>query len=227
MSAAALGYGAACPRTPGSHAAMKSMGTIALRAGKNGKKVWQAEQVCGGLFSPGPDPAELRAWVADDTELGKRVADDFVSTGRCPAGTLDQHFFAVQLRKFPDPDDAAKRSLGGIVAGAQHHGRGPVRAQHPAAGCDGTGGGQRRGSGAAAGIQHDHARVQARQRDQPVSDRAAPHCLGCVPGAGQGTPGSFGRHCGGHHSAASAVNGAAVLPCWQGVCRVTAAALST
>lgn len=91
---------------------MKSMGTIAVRAGKNGKKVWQAEQVCGGLFSPGPDPAELRVWVADDTELGKRVADDFVSTGRCPAGTLDQHFFAVQLRKFPNPDDAAKRRAG-------------------------------------------------------------------------------------------------------------------
>ncbi|HEX9540492.1 MAG TPA: hypothetical protein VGA04_20205 [Streptosporangiaceae bacterium] len=87
-------------------------GTIAVRSGKNRKKVWQAEQVYGGLFSPGPDPAETRAWVADETELGKRVADDFVSSGRCSPGTLDQHFFAVQLRKFPDPDDAPKRRAG-------------------------------------------------------------------------------------------------------------------
>jgi hypothetical protein len=91
---------------------MKSMGAISVRFGKNGKKVWQAEQVYGGLFSPGPDPAELRTWVTDETELGKRAADDFVSTGRCPPGTLDQHFFAVQLRKFPDPDDAPKRRAG-------------------------------------------------------------------------------------------------------------------
>lgn len=91
---------------------MKSMGAIAVRSGKNAKKVWQAEQVYGGLFSPGPDPAELRTWVTDETEVGKRVADDFVSTGRCPPGTLDQHFFAVQLRKFPDPDDAPKRRAG-------------------------------------------------------------------------------------------------------------------
>lgn len=89
---------------------MKSMGSIAVRVGRDGKKVWQAEQVYGGgLFSLGPDPGELRAWVTDETELGKRVADDFISTGRCPPGTLDQHFFAVQLRKFPDPDDAPKR----------------------------------------------------------------------------------------------------------------------
>jgi hypothetical protein len=86
-----------------------AMGTIAVRVGRNGKKVWQAEQVYGGLFGPGPDPAELRAWVTDDTELGKWVADDFASTGRCPAGALDQQLFAVQLRKFPDPGDAAKR----------------------------------------------------------------------------------------------------------------------
>ena len=83
-----------------------------MRPGKSGKKEWQAEQIYGGLFSPGPDPAELRVWVADETELGKRVADDFVSTGRCPPGTLDQHFFAVQLRKFPDPGDAPKRRAG-------------------------------------------------------------------------------------------------------------------
>lgn len=91
---------------------MKSMGAIAVRFGKNGKKVWQAEQVYGGLFSPGPDSAELRTWVTDERELGKRVADDFVSAGRCPPGTLDQHFFAVQLRKFPEPDDAPKRRAG-------------------------------------------------------------------------------------------------------------------
>jgi hypothetical protein len=91
---------------------VSSMGAIAVKVGKNGKKVWQAEQIYGGLFSPGPDPAELQAWVADETELGNRVADDFVSVGRCPPGTLDHHFFAVQLRKFPDPDDAPKRRAG-------------------------------------------------------------------------------------------------------------------
>jgi hypothetical protein len=84
---------------------------IAVRYGKNGK-TWQAEQVYGGLFFPGPDPAELRAWVADDTELGRRVAADFLGTGRCLCGALDQHFFEVQLRKFPDPGDAPKRRAG-------------------------------------------------------------------------------------------------------------------
>jgi hypothetical protein len=98
------------------------MGAIAMRSDKNGKKVWQAEQVYGGLFSPGPDPAELCAWVADETELGKRVADDFVSSGRCMPGTLDRHFFAVQLRKFPDPDDAPKRRAGlGKTCLCQNH----------------------------------------------------------------------------------------------------------
>jgi hypothetical protein len=42
----------------------------------------------------------------------KIVADDFVCSGRCPPGTLDQHFFAGQLCKFPDPDDAPKRKAG-------------------------------------------------------------------------------------------------------------------
>ena len=51
---------------------MNSIGMIAVRLGKTGKKEWQAEQIYGGLFSPGPDPAELRVWVADETELGKR-----------------------------------------------------------------------------------------------------------------------------------------------------------
>lgn len=91
---------------------MNSMGTIVVRFGKCGKKDRRTEQIYGGLFSPGPDSAELRVWVADETELGKRVADNFVSTGRCPPGTLDQHFFAVQLRKFPGPDDAPKRRAG-------------------------------------------------------------------------------------------------------------------
>jgi hypothetical protein len=60
--------------------------------------------------------------VTDETELGKRVADDFVSTGRCPPGTLDQHFFAVQLRKFPDPGDAPKRRAGlGTACLCQDH----------------------------------------------------------------------------------------------------------
>lgn len=66
--------------------------------------------VYGGLFEPGPDSAELRAWVADEAELGVRVASDFLSTGRCHAGTLDRHFFEVALRKFPDPADASKRA---------------------------------------------------------------------------------------------------------------------
>lgn len=91
---------------------MTSMGTIAVQTGKDGTKKWQAEQIYGGLFSPGPDAVELRAWVADDTELGKRVADDFVSTGRCPAGTLDRHLFAVQLRKSRIP--AIRRSAGRV-----------------------------------------------------------------------------------------------------------------
>jgi len=74
---------------------MNGMGVISVRLGKSGKEEWQAEQVYGGLFCPGPDHAELRAWVADDTELGKRVADDFLGAGRCLRGTLDQHFFEI------------------------------------------------------------------------------------------------------------------------------------
>jgi len=46
------------------------MGEMAVRIAKNGERVWRAEQVCGGLFNPGTDPAELQAWVADETELG-------------------------------------------------------------------------------------------------------------------------------------------------------------
>lgn len=90
---------------------MNGRAAIAVQYGKNGK-TWRAEQVYGGLFCAGPDSAELRAWVADNTELGKRVADDFLGTGRCLPGMLDQHFFEVQLRKFPDPDDAPKRRAG-------------------------------------------------------------------------------------------------------------------
>jgi hypothetical protein len=91
---------------------MNGMGAISVRLGKSGKKEWQAEQVYGGLFCPGPDLAELRAWVADDTELGKRVADDFLGAGRCLRGTLDQHFFEVQQRTFPHADEAPKRRAG-------------------------------------------------------------------------------------------------------------------
>jgi hypothetical protein len=88
------------------------MGAVEVRIDKYGRTVRQAEQVCSGLFSPGPDCAELQAWVSDEIELGGRVADDLVSTGRCQPGTLDRHFFAVQLRKFPDPDDWEKRRAG-------------------------------------------------------------------------------------------------------------------
>ena len=68
---------------------MNDRAAIAVRYGKNGK-TWQAEQVYGGLFGPGPDPAELRAWVADETELDRRVAAAFLGTGRCLRGTPDQ-----------------------------------------------------------------------------------------------------------------------------------------
>jgi hypothetical protein len=50
------------------------------------------------------DAAELRDWVSDDVELGRRVADDFVEAGRCPAGAFDQHAFEVLLRLCPDED---------------------------------------------------------------------------------------------------------------------------
>jgi hypothetical protein len=91
---------------------MQSRGQIAIRCNKDGKTNWQAEQVGGGPFCVGPDPGELRAWVADDTELGKRAADEFLSSGRCLPGTLDRVFFEVQLRRFPDPGDAPKRRAG-------------------------------------------------------------------------------------------------------------------
>jgi hypothetical protein len=91
---------------------MRGSGQITIRLGRDGKKTWQAEQVGGSPFCQGPDPGELRAWVADDTELGKRVADAFLSAGRCLPGTLDRVFFEVQLRRFPDPGDAPKRRAG-------------------------------------------------------------------------------------------------------------------
>jgi hypothetical protein len=42
--------------------------------------------------------------VSDDVELGRRVADDFVEAGRCPAGAFDRHAFEVLLRLYPDED---------------------------------------------------------------------------------------------------------------------------
>lgn len=102
--------------------AMNGMGQIAIRCGKDGKKTWQAEQVYGGLFCAGPDPDELRAWVADATEVGKRAADEFLSAGRCLPGTLDRLFFDVQLRRFPEPGDAPKRKEGlGRACQCQDH----------------------------------------------------------------------------------------------------------
>jgi hypothetical protein len=52
--------------------------------------------------------------VADDAELGKRAADEFLSVSRCLPGTLDRLFFEVQLSRFPELGDAPKRrpSLG-------------------------------------------------------------------------------------------------------------------
>jgi hypothetical protein len=100
---------------------MSSTAVTAVRMGKSAVGL-HAEQVFGGLFCPGPDPAELRAWVADDIELGKRVADDFLGAGRCLPGTLDLHFSEVQSRKFPDPDDAPKRRAGlGTACLCQDH----------------------------------------------------------------------------------------------------------
>ena len=87
---------------------MSYRGLISMECSRDGV-TRRAGQVYGGLFCPGPDPAELRAWAADDTELGSRVADDFLSASRCLPGTLDRLFFEVQLRRYPDPADAPKR----------------------------------------------------------------------------------------------------------------------
>ena len=91
---------------------MRGADVIAVRADNGGNVQWRAEQVYGGLFCSGPDPAELRAWVADDLELGRRVADEFVGTGRCLRGTLDQCFVEEQQREFPAAEDPEKRKAG-------------------------------------------------------------------------------------------------------------------
>lgn len=82
---------------------------------------WRIEQIYGGMHEPGPDSAELRAWVADEGELGRRVADDFIRTGRCYAGALDRHIFEIGLRAFPDPQDAPKRVAGRERCLCQNH----------------------------------------------------------------------------------------------------------
>ena len=86
--------------------------TALTRGQEGGKPERMAEQVDDGLFSRRLDAAELRVWVADEMELGERVAAEFVSAGRCLAGTLDQRFFDAQLRRFPNPEDAPKRRQG-------------------------------------------------------------------------------------------------------------------
>jgi hypothetical protein len=57
--------------------------------------------IYSGISQTDVDSAELRAWVLDDVELGRRVADDFVEAGRCPAGAFDRHAFEVLLRMYP------------------------------------------------------------------------------------------------------------------------------
>ena len=87
---------------------MNGMGAISVRLGKSGTKERQAEQVYGGLFCPGPDPAELRAWVADDAELGKRVADDFLSVGRWYARNAGSAFLRGPAAQVPARRRCAK-----------------------------------------------------------------------------------------------------------------------
>jgi hypothetical protein len=96
-------------RSPASTAGMGMLHVVFEE--KSDKTLWKAEQIYGGLHQPGPDANELRARVADDTELGERVAKDFLSTGRCPLGALDRVFFDRARRMYPDsdPDNITKR----------------------------------------------------------------------------------------------------------------------
>lgn len=62
----------------------------------------QGGSIYSGISQIDVDATELRDWVTDDVELGRRVADDFVEAGRCPAGAFDHHAFDVLLRLYPD-----------------------------------------------------------------------------------------------------------------------------
>jgi hypothetical protein len=65
---------------------------------------YRGGSIYSGISQVDLDAAELRDWVSDDVELGRRVADDLVEAGRCPAGAFDRHAFEVLLRLFPDED---------------------------------------------------------------------------------------------------------------------------
>jgi hypothetical protein len=81
------------------------------------------QQFRGLAYVAGDRVGELSAAPAGADVTDPRVHVDLDQAGERPAGdrrlgigrlgplrgTLDQHFFAVQLRKFPDPDDAPKR----------------------------------------------------------------------------------------------------------------------
>ena len=65
---------------------------------------YRGGSIYSGLHQVDLDAAELRNWVSDDVELGRRVADDFVSARRCPAGAFDRHAFEVLVRLYPSED---------------------------------------------------------------------------------------------------------------------------
>lgn len=79
------------------------MGFMAIsRSGKWSLDVWLTPIYHDGWI-PGPDAAELRAWVVDETELGERVAGWFIDYGRCPLDALDTTIFRAMAVKFPYP----------------------------------------------------------------------------------------------------------------------------
>ena len=70
---------------------------------KNGRQ-HRGGSIYSGISQVDLDAAELRDWVSDDVELGRRVADDLVEAGRCPAGAFDRNAFEVLLRLYPGED---------------------------------------------------------------------------------------------------------------------------
>lgn len=82
------------------------------RSGKYSFDVWVSPIYHDG-WTPGPDSAELRAWVTDETELGARVAGWFIDYGRCPLDALDTTIFRAMEVRFPYPEnpDAAILTL--------------------------------------------------------------------------------------------------------------------
>ncbi len=74
------------------------------RSGKSGLDVWHTPIYHAGWI-PGPDAAELRDWVVDETELGERVAGWFIDYGRCPLYALDTTIFRAMEVRFPYPEN--------------------------------------------------------------------------------------------------------------------------